>query len=109
MIVLPRTRSQNGIIPNAATVLTKVIVIDRLISPLSRRHQKFDPVPPGQQPRTLEIIIPSIYKTSESFCFRTYLYPLTFEFLNYFCYFKFLDTEWNSAQKLKKVLLQMRV
>ena len=51
-MVVPRISSQNGIIPKAATVLIKVIVIDKLISPLSNRHQKFDPVPPGQHPST---------------------------------------------------------
>ena len=90
MIVLPRTRSQNGIIPNAATVLTKVIVIDRLISPLSRRHQKFDPVPPGQQPRTLEIIIIFIKLPN--------LFVLELTYIRQ-------HTEWNSAQKLKKIAL----
>ena len=76
VIVLPRTRSQNGIIPNAATVLTKVIVIDRLISPLSRRHQKFDPVPPGQQPRTLKS---NLFETGTNTDFQS-VFPPTFEF-----------------------------
>ena len=43
---------QRGIIPRAATVETKVMVIERLMSPLSSNVQKLDPVPPGHVPRT---------------------------------------------------------
>ena len=39
-------------LPNADIVLMVVIVTDRLISPPSNLHQKFDAFPPGQQPIT---------------------------------------------------------
>ena len=32
--------------------LMKVMVMDMLMSPFKRRVQKFEPVPPGQQPST---------------------------------------------------------
>ena len=38
--------------PRAATVETKVMVMERLMSPLSSNVQKLDPVPPGQVPKT---------------------------------------------------------
>ena len=38
--------------PKAEIVLMVVIVIDKLISPPSSLHQKFDAFPPGQQPIT---------------------------------------------------------
>ena len=37
---------------SAKIELMKVMVMDMLMSPFKRRVQKFDPVPPGQQPRT---------------------------------------------------------
>ena len=43
---------QRGIMPRAATVETKVMVMERLMSPLSSNVQKLDPVPPGQVPST---------------------------------------------------------
>ena len=39
-------------LPKAATVLIKVMVIDKLMSPPKRMHQKFEAVPPGQHPST---------------------------------------------------------
>ena len=39
-------------IPNARIVLQNVIVIDRFMSARSKMHQKLEPLPPGQQPRT---------------------------------------------------------
>ena len=39
-------------LPNAGIVLMVVIVTDKLISPPSNLHQKFDAFPPGQQPIT---------------------------------------------------------
>ena len=43
---------QRGIMPSAATVETKVMVMERLMSPLSSSVQKLEPVPPGQVPST---------------------------------------------------------
>ena len=43
---------QRGIMPRAATVETKVMVMERLMSPLSSNVQKLDPVPPGHVPST---------------------------------------------------------
>ena len=37
---------------SAKIELRKVMVMDMLMSPFKRRVQKFDPVPPGQQPST---------------------------------------------------------
>ena len=43
---------QRGIMPSAATVETKVMVMERLMSPLRSSVQKLEPVPPGQVPST---------------------------------------------------------
>lgn len=47
----PMRNTQSGIMPRAAMVLMKVMVMDRLMSPPRRMHQKLELVPPGLQPR----------------------------------------------------------
>ena len=46
---------------SARIELMKVMVMDMLMSPFKRRVQKFDPVPPGQQPRTKRPSLNMIY------------------------------------------------
>ena len=49
---IPTRKIQVGIMARAATVLTKVMVMERLTSPSSNSVQKLDPLPPGEQPST---------------------------------------------------------